>query len=207
LYGLPEWKGFSQKLRDFSEEQKAEFWASSHQANSKQKLQTLMEESMVTRQTEVSEASSQGGYYPLSWYKAQAFSTKAIKEKCTDTRDHSIFGQVYRAKIDFIKDGNVSEKIHEKAYKKQDPGESSSSSGLQNSGVDPSGAVPLPTDPKSLSKQRGVAQKVLTKLGSISAPLQLTLKHKASNAKHILCSWHHIHTRHITQYHHTTHTT
>jgi len=64
LYGLPEWKGFSQKLRGFSEDQKAEFWASSHEANSKQKLQTLMEESMVTRQTEVREASSQAATTP-----------------------------------------------------------------------------------------------------------------------------------------------
>ena len=179
LYRLPEWPGFSQKMRDFSEEQKAEFWASTHDANDKEQLKTLIEESLTTRQTESSEASTEGGYQPLSWYKKQGYDVKAIEEKCRDTRSHPIFGTTYRVKIDFVKSGNLSEKIHEKTMKKLEGGPSSSSEPMRMDDVSP------PTDTKSLQKQKATAQKVLTKLGSVAAPLQLTLKNKASTTGNI----------------------
>ena len=176
LYGLPEWKGFSSKLRDFSKEQQAEFWAASHEADNKQKLSELVEKNMTTRNTEIQEATCGGGYYPLSYWDRQGFDTKLIEELCTDTRPHSIFGTVYRVKIDFVQDGNRHEKISDKVYKAIENLGGSSSSELP----DPeSNLVPPPTDAKSLQKQKVTAQKVLMKLGAITAPLQLTLKHKA----------------------------
>ena len=39
-------------------------------------------------------------YQPLSYWEKQGFDTKVIAENCTDTREHQIFGTIYRVDVE-----------------------------------------------------------------------------------------------------------
>jgi len=177
LARLPEWAGFANKLQDYSEDQKAAFWAATHDAN-KEQLKCLIEEQLIARNTEKKEAAKAGTYQPLSWYAAQGYDVDRIKALCKDTQEHDIFGITYRVTFNSLLEVSVGEKVEEKAYKKLQ-GTGASSSGDNTSG----GAPPPPEDPKAterqLLKEKAVATKVLAKLASVIFPLRTTLAHKA----------------------------
>ena len=182
LSRLPEWKGFRNKLGDFSDDKKTEFRASTHDASSPQELKTLIDESMVTRTIEKEKSESLGGYYPLGYYKMLGYNTRLIRKNCQGTKRHPVLGRCYKVSIEVVSSGSESQKVHEKKYSKIQDGPNSNSAGSagENPGEAANGGSPKPVvDEKARLKQKGVAQRVLAKIGVISSPFSLSMKHKA----------------------------
>ena len=92
-------KDFTCKFKSLPADLKEQFWrevADCHDINeAKLAMNRYVEKSYEKKE----EASSYGGYQPLSWYAAQGYNTQDISDKCTDCMDHPILGKVYRVLI------------------------------------------------------------------------------------------------------------
>lgn len=196
LTRLTSWPEWSVKMKDFSAEEKAAFWASTHSADGTKALQQLLCERMSTRSVETKSATTTGGYYPLGWYEKQGFPTEAIVEKCVDKREHLVYGTVYRVPIDHVSSGATEERSRERTYERwSGSGAAGASSSSQVPGVGKvlaiedgetdtadrkrKAATAAAADyAKAAKRQKAEATKVLSKLATVVTALKGALGHK-----------------------------
>lgn len=73
---------------------------------------------MSSKTTDIANATSSGGYYPLEWYDRQGVPAQLTKEKCEGTREHPIYGNVYRVPTDHVSAGPSQERSQELIYER-----------------------------------------------------------------------------------------
>lgn len=190
LNRLPGWKGFSKKLKDLDPDERVSFWKESHEHNA-QSLQKFLREKIVSSHTEVTEASKEGEYLPLSVYKKRGFDWMRIRDNCKDYREHPILGRVFKVVIEGSAERSADERKNEKAFEKnsevdQQTAAEGSGNKEKDKGKDKDrskGKEKEPTDTagssaQDVKKMKNLATRILAKLATILVPLRVTLKHK-----------------------------
>ena len=175
LSRLPQWNEFRNKLKDFPPEKKESFWKEAAETAGTADLRKLLAEHLTTTREEADFAESSGSYQPLSWYEKQGYNTELIEQRCGDTRNHPIFGKVYR--VAFDSSGSSARNVLSQT-------KDLSSTAVLSEGSAGAGGSGLPRPPtppdkeKVLKKNQLVATRILARLAPVSAPLAATLKHK-----------------------------
>ena len=95
---LAEWKASS--LAGFTEEEKEDFWARTHECDSAAKLSLLITNKVTHRHVETQHSEKMGAYLPLSVYKTKGYSIKKIKKRCTDKKWRPVLGMCYRVVVE-----------------------------------------------------------------------------------------------------------
>ena len=180
LSRLPAWRQFSAKLKRASPEDRQKFWEGAAGANGVERLKAFLEEkeSIVNKFSETNTKTERGEYLPLGVWKRRGFSTKRIKENCTDVIEDPILGKCYRvfiagAECSATESKEISEVLSKGSASSgappvpQDP---SRGSGKPGGGVPPEGPTP-----KQLQAVAGLASRILAKIGVVLVPMQAYL--------------------------------
>ena len=166
----------SDEFKELTDEEQQDFYKKIKGVAGPKNLQKFVSAMLISRTTNREESRSEGGYYPLSWYSKNGFSSKLIKKKCKDTKHHSVFGKCYKVDIDIESRGTISDSIQEKQFKLDN---TTKSAPKPKQGAAKEKVAKLPAEKKgpSVESIKNTAKKVLATISPLVVEIEAAISH------------------------------